>query len=229
MDDTAQVHEFPDSNTGAITKRAEVVLQALIDSMEQHGYPPSMRDLLPAVGLSSSSSVSNQLNNLERNGYIRRSSNVARGIEILRYPNGDAYGESEPVRELESSETAVEVPLLGTIAAGVGMIADEQRLDTMQLPRQLTGYGELFMLQVKGDSMIDAGIFEGDFVVVRRQSTCDNGDIVAAIINDEEATVKTYKKRDGQVWLMPHNPAYEPIDGTHALILGVVKTVLRKF
>jgi repressor LexA len=229
----AEIHEFPEPIGPGISKRAALVLQAMISGMEQRGFPPSIRDLLPEVGLTSVSSVSHQMTNLERHGYIRKSSNVARGIEILKYPDGRNYGDSESDDfQLPSVSTAasdsVGVPLLGAIAAGVGLVAQEEHLDTMQLPRQLTGHGELFMLQVRGESMIDAGIFDGDFVVVRRQPSCDNGDIVAAIINDEEATVKTFTKRNGQVWLMPHNPSFEPIDGNQALILGVVKTVLRK-
>jgi repressor LexA len=117
---------------------------------------------------------------------------------------------------------------LGTIAAGVGVIAEESVEDVLQLPRQLTGYGQLFMLRVKGDSMMNAGIVDGDFVVVRSQPNADNGEIVAALINDEEATVKTFKRVGSQVWLMPHNPEFEPIDGNEAQILGVVTTVLRK-
>jgi repressor LexA len=229
---TADIHEFPEPVGPGISKRAALVLQALIDGMENRGFPPSIRDLLPEVGLNSVSSVSHQITNLERHGYIRKSSNLARGIEILKYPDGRNYGETEVTtvsnQMVSDDSDSVGVPLLGSIAAGVGLVAQEEHLETMQLPRQLTGHGELFMLQVRGESMIDAGIFDGDFVVVRRQPSCDNGDIVAAIINDEEATVKTFTKRSGQVWLMPSNPLFEPIDGNNALILGVVKTVLRK-
>lgn len=226
MDNDANVSVFPDPIGPGISKRAAIVLQALIEGMETNGYPPSVRDLVPHVGLTSSSSISNQIQNLELNGYIRKSSKVARGIEILKYPNGEPYNGNQS--RASEPEDSVSIPLIGQIAAGVGLIAQEEHLETYALPRSLTGFGDLFMLEVKGDSMVDAGIFEGDFVVVRQQNNCNNGDIVAAIINDEEATVKTYKNRDGQVWLMPHNPAYEPIDGNQAQILGVVKTVLRK-
>lgn len=227
MANDTNISVFPDPIGPGISKRAAIVLQALIEGMETNGYPPSVRDLAPHVGLTSSSSISNQIQNLELNGYLRKSSKVARGIEILKYPNGEPYNSNQS--RTSEPEDSVDIPLIGQIAAGVGLIAQEDHLETYALPRSLTGFGDLFMLEVKGDSMVDAGIFEGDFVVVRQQNTCNNGDIVAAIINDEEATVKTYKKRDGQVWLMPHNPAYEPIDGTNALILGVVKTVLRKY
>lgn len=223
-----EIHELADevAAPGQLTQRQRIVLQAIIDSIEEHGFPPAVRDLCQLAGLASSSSVANQLSNLEKLGYIRRPSNLARGIEVLRDADGKPFGSSPTAI---SNEDAVEVGLIGEIAAGTGVLAQESFERTLTLPRELTGYGELFMLSVKGDSMIDAGIFEGDLVVVRSQPTAQNGEIVAALINDDtEATVKTYKKRDGQVWLMPHNPAYEPIDGNNARIMGVVKTVLRK-
>ena len=144
---------------------------------------------------------------------------------MLKDINGDPI---ENAATTTLTDTTVAIPLLGSIAAGVGVIADESVEDILQLPRQLTGYGQLFMLRVKGDSMMNAGIVDGDFVVVRSQPNAENGEIVAALINDEEATVKTFKRVGSQVWLMPHNPDFEPIDGNEAQILGVVTTVLRK-
>ena len=126
-----------------------------------------------------------------------------------------------------SAANTVDVPLVGRIAAGGPILAEQSVEDVVTLPRQLTGQGDLFMLTVSGDSMIDAAICDGDLVVVRRQNTAENGDIVAALL-DDEATVKTFRNKDGQVWLMPHNPAYTPIDGTHARIMGKVVSVLRK-
>ena len=126
-----------------------------------------------------------------------------------------------------SAANTVDVPLVGRIAAGGPILAEQSVEDVVTLPRQLTGQGDLFMLTVSGDSMIDAAICDGDFVVVRRQNTAENGDIVAALL-DDEATVKTFRNKDGQVWLMPHNPNYTPIDGTHARIMGKVVSVLRK-
>jgi len=142
----------------------------------------------------------------------------------------DEQPEVDAAAELSSSrsdERIVDVPLVGRIAAGGPILADQQVEDVFALPRQLTGDGELFMLNVSGDSMIDAAICDGDWVVVRRQQTAENGDIVAALL-DDEATVKTFRRRDGHVWLIPHNPAYTPIDGTHAQIMGKVVSVLRK-
>ena len=122
---------------------------------------------------------------------------------------------------------AHDVPLVGRIAAGVPITAEQHVDDVMRLPERLTGSGTLFMLEVHGDSMVDAAICDGDYVVVREQNSAVNGDIVAALL-DDEATVKTFRKENGHVWLMPHNPAYSPIDGTHATIMGKVVTVLRK-
>ena len=223
-----EVHELaePAAAPGRLTERQRIVLQAIIDAIQEHGFPPAVRDLCRLAGLASSSSVANQLSNLEKLGYIRRPSNLARGIEVLRDAEGNPLSVATAA---PASEESVEVGLIGEIAAGTGVLAEERFERMLTLPRELTGYGDLFMLTVKGDSMIDAGIFDGDLVVVRSQPTAESGDIVAALINDDaEATVKTYKKRDGQVWLMPHNPAFEPIDGNHARIMGVVKTVLRK-
>lgn len=209
-----------------LSQRQKAILSTIIESVQDRGFPPSVRELGQATGLASVSSISYQLSELERMGYIRRSSNQARGIEVLRDVNGDALDSA--ASQSTHADTTVAIPLLGTIAAGVGVIAEESVEDVLQLPRQLTGYGQLFMLRVKGDSMMNAGIVDGDFVVVRSQPNADNGEIVAALINDEEATVKTFKRVGSQVWLMPHNPEFEPIDGNEAQILGVVTTVLRK-
>lgn len=212
-------------STQGLSQRQKAILATIIESVQERGFPPSVRELGQATGLASVSSISYQLSELERLGYIRRSSNQARGIEVLKDINGDPI---ESAATTTLTDTTVAIPLLGSIAAGVGVIADESVEDILQLPRQLTGYGQLFMLRVKGDSMMNAGIVDGDFVVVRSQPNAENGEIVAALINDEEATVKTFKRVGSQVWLMPHNPDFEPIDGNEAQILGVVTTVLRK-
>lgn len=229
--ETTNVHPLADKEVpGGLTMRQRKILETIIEKIEDLGYPPSIRDLLESSGLQSVSSVTYQLTSLERLGYLRRSGGVARGIEILRRPDGsylsDAVTGSAP--SVQADENTVSIPLLGRIAAGPGVLATENIESVMSLPRELTGFGELFMLTVTGDSMIDAGIFDGDYVVVRSQPTANNGDLVAALINDDEATVKTFKKRDGQIWLMPHNPAYEPIDGNNSIIMGIVVTVMRK-
>jgi repressor LexA len=200
-------------------------IQAFIEhSLDSRGVPPSMREICDNTGLSSTSSVSHQLSQLERAGYIKRHANTARTLEILRRLTPEPEGPVAPVVAL--SDDLVSVPLVGRIAAGIPITAEQQVDEVMALPRQLVGNGDLFMLKVVGDSMIDAAICNGDWVVVRQQATANNGDIVAAML-DEEATVKVFKQRDGHTWLLPQNSAYEPILGDHASILGKVVTVLR--
>ena len=198
-------------------------IQAYIEhSLDSRGVPPSMREICDNTGLSSTSSVSHQLNQLERAGYIRRHANTARTLEVIKRltPELDA----PPI--LPSSDSVRMVPLVGRIAAGVPITADQQVDDVVALPDQLVGSGDLFMLKVVGDSMVDAAICDGDFVVVRTQNVADNGMIVAAMI-DGEATVKVFSKADGHVWLLPQNEDYAPIPADHATILGKVVTVVR--
>jgi repressor LexA len=200
-------------------------IQAFIElSLDSRGVPPSMREICDNTGLSSTSSVSHQLSQLERAGYIRRHANTARTLEILKRITPEAVARVSDIRSEDSH--AVQVPLVGRIAAGIPITAEQHVEDVMSLPRQLVGNGELFMLKVVGDSMIDAAICDGDWVVVRQQPTADNGDIVAAML-DDEATVKVFKQRDGHTWLLPQNSAYEPILGDHATVMGKVVTVLR--
>jgi repressor LexA len=200
-------------------------IQAFIEhSLDSRGVPPSMREICDNTGLSSTSSVSHQLSQLERAGYIKRHANTARTLEILKRLTPEADGPLAPV--IPQSESLVNVPLVGRIAAGIPITAEQHVEDVMALPRQLVGNGDLFMLRVVGDSMIDAAICDGDWVVVRQQADANNGDIVAAML-DDEATVKVFKQRDGHTWLLPQNSAYEPILGDHATVLGKVVTVLR--
>ncbi|MBD8584090.1 MULTISPECIES: transcriptional repressor LexA [unclassified Frigoribacterium] len=208
----------------ALTAKQESILAAIQASIAQSGYPPSMREIGDAVGLKSLSSVTHQLNQLELAGRIRRDPNRPRALEVL--------GEPAPVATVTSilstsddGDTA-HVPMVGRIAAGIPITAEQQVEDVMPLPRQLVGKGELFMLRVVGESMIDAAICDGDWVVVRQQQDAENGDIVAAML-DDEATVKVFRQRDGHTWLLPRNSAFEPIVGDHAQILGKVVAVLR--
>ena len=231
------VSELPDGPADAtgLTARQQRILEHLRDFMERRGYPPSMREIGEAVGLTRSSSVAHQLKVLEEKGFVRRDPNRPRALEVFLpevMASRRAVGSAD---ESSYDETGVGdavppptyVPMLGRIAAG-GPILAEQNLETVfPLPQELVGDGELFMLEVSGESMIDAAICDGDFVVVRREQTAENGEIVAALI-DGEATVKTFQRKGGQVWLLPHNPSYEPIDGTHATILGKVTAVLRR-
>ena len=221
-----------------LTWRQRKVLQVIRDSVQKRGYPPSMREIGEAVGLTSTSSVSYQLSTLQKKGYLHRDVGRPRTVEVrlpghspIR-PEGGREGEAEteavaPTSFDIPSQEAIYVPLVGRIAAGGPILAEQSVEDVFPLPRQLVGEGTLFLLKVAGDSMINAAIADGDWVVVRQQPDALNGDIVAAMI-DGEATVKTFKKSDGHVWLMPHNPSYAPILGDESSILGKVVAVLRR-
>jgi repressor LexA len=193
-----------------------------------------VREIGEAVGLTSTSSVHQELAVLQRKGYLRRDANRPRAVDV-RMPGESTRPTPGAVRHQDDDEAAARearptpayVPVLGRIAAGGPILAEQAVEDVFPLPRELVGSGTLFMLKVVGDSMVDAAITDGDWVVVRQQPNAENGDIVAAMI-EGEATVKTYKRRDGHVWLMPHNEAYQPIPGDDAVILGRVVTVLRK-
>jgi repressor LexA len=244
---SAAVREFPDRGEAGdgLTQRQRRVLEVIRDSIERRGYPPSVREIGEAVGLSSASSVAHQLSVLQRKGWLRRDPNRPRALDV-RLPGevpGDGAGPasgSAPAlggssaaggpgsgSDEASAPVPTYVPLVGRIAAGGPVLAEQAVEDVFPLPRELVGEGTLFMLKVTGDSMVEAAICDGDWVVVRQQPTAENGEIVAAMI-DGEATVKTYKRRDGHVWLLPHNPAYEPIPGDDATVLGRVVTVLRR-
>jgi len=234
---SSKVTELPDGPPDAtgLTPRQQRVLAHIKEAIEKRGYPPSMREIGEAVGLTSSSSVAHQLRVLEEKGFLKRDPNRPRALEVF-LPEVMAARRSLGVAdETGYDETgigdtvtpATYVPVVGRIAAGGPILADERIEDVFPLPKQLVGEGTLFLLRVSGDSMVEAAICDGDYVVIRQEQTADNGDIVAALI-DGEATVKTFQRKGGQVWLLPHNPSYDPIDGTHASILGVVTAVLRK-
>jgi repressor LexA len=225
-----------------LTWRQRKVLQVIRDSVQKRGYPPSMREIGEAVGLTSTSSVSYQLSTLQAKGYLHRDAGRPRTVEV-RLPGHPAVRpefeqDEEQTAEAPAgsfdipSQEAAYVPLVGRIAAGGPILAEQQVEDVFPLPKQLVGQGEHFLLQVSGDSMINAAITDGDWVVVRSQSDAENGEIVAAMVEGQgaegEATVKTFKKSDGHVWLIPHNPLYAPILGDEATILGKVVAVLRR-
>lgn len=241
-----------------LTYRQRAVLDVIRRSITERGYPPSMREIGAAVGLTSPSSVKHQLKQLEDKGYLRRDPNRPRAIEVVaeapvvsaapgRTPRTDAEAaaidertqEPAPLRpagfvapdpatpvQVMGRNTAF-VPLVGRIAAGVPLLAEQDVEDVFALPRRIVGDGELFLLQVVGESMIEAAICDGDWVVVRRQPVAENGEIVAAMI-DGEATVKTFRRERNAIWLLPANPAFSPIDGAQAEILGRVVAVLRR-
>lgn len=239
-----------------LTARQRSILQTIQSVIATRGYPPSMREIGDAVGLTSPSSVKHQLTVLERKGYLRRDPNLPRAMEVVGSGNQMAQASvhsptsaedptrgsaqsgatvtsmvehrlaSESAAENDSRPTASYVPVVGRIAAGGPILADQVIEDVFPLPRQLVGDGDLFLLRVSGDSMIEAAICDGDWVVVRRQPVAENGEIVAAMI-DGEATVKTFKRTSSEVWLLPQNAAYSPIAGNEAEILGRVVSVLR--
>jgi repressor LexA len=231
----AELPDHPDPEH-VLTWRQRKVLQVIRESVQRRGYPPSMREIGEAVGLTSTSSVSYQLSTLQAKGYLRRDAGRPRTVEV-RLPGkpairpateaaDEADTEAVPPMDITSQEAAF-VPVVGRIAAGGPILAEESIEDVFPLPRQLVGAGTLFLLKVVGDSMVNAAIADGDWVVVRQQPVADSGDIVAAMI-DGEATVKTFKRSSDHVWLMPHNPAYAPIPGEDAEILGRVVAVLRR-
>ncbi len=241
--------------TKGLTARQTKILETIQRSVSANGYPPSMREIGDTVGLASLSSVTHQLTQLEKLGYIRRDPKRPRAMEILvplllrgadtagaaagsgaassapdetsGTPRNNAGASApEAVSELTTAIDTALVPLVGRIAAGGPILADQQVEEVVPLPRQLVGHGDLFMLRVAGDSMVDAAICDGDWVVVRRQPTAENGDIVAALLEDE-ATVKTFRQRNGHTWLLPQNTRYEPILGDEATIMGKVVSVMR--
>jgi repressor LexA len=225
----ADLPDKPDPDH-VLTWRQRKVLQVIRESVQRRGYPPSMREIGEAVGLTSTSSVSYQLSTLQSKGYLRRDAGRPRTVEV-RLPGHPAV---RPEPEIDddtpmdiASQEAAYVPLVGRIAAGGPILAEESIEDIFPLPRQIVGEGNLFLLKVVGDSMINAAIADGDWVVVRQQPVAENGDIVAAML-DGEATVKTFKRSADHIWLMPHNPAYTPIPGDEAEILGKVVAVLRR-
>ncbi|GGS34668.1 MULTISPECIES: transcriptional repressor LexA [Actinokineospora] len=209
--------ELDHLDTSTLPPRQRQILAAVRDWVREHGYSPSTRELGDAVGLRSTSSVSRHLASLEERGFIRRSRAVSRPIDVRLF-----LGSSEQA----GPDGSVAVPVVGDIAAGVPITADEHVDDVLRLPAELTGRGTVFGLRVRGDSMVDAAICDGDIVVVRSQPEAHTGQIVAAMI-DGDATVKVLRRRGGHVYLDPCNPAYDPIDGDDAVILGIVVSVLR--
>jgi repressor LexA len=205
-----------------LTERQRAILEFIERSVRGRGYPPSVREIGAEVGLTSPSTVHSHLATLQRLGYLQRDPTKPRAIEVRwDSTSGATDVERRPVRH---------VPLVGDVAAGTNVLAAEHIEETLPLPADLTGDGDLFMLRVRGDSMIDLGILSGDYVVARVQATADNGDIVVAGIPGEEATVKTWRRRGGQIVLEPANPTLEPMvfDPSEVHLYGRVVTVLRK-
>lgn len=205
----------------ALTPRQREILNVISTSMQERGYPPSVREIGEAVGLNSPSTVHNHLNTLQKMGFLRRDPTKPRAIEVRFDTNSEVAMERRPSRH---------VPLIGDVAAGTGVLAQENVEDLIPLPTDFTGEGELFMLRVRGDSMIEAGILDGDFVVARQQTVAENGDIVVAGIPGDEATIKTFKKSGNNITLVPSNSSMKPMVFTsdEVQIYGILVTVMRK-
>ncbi len=235
------ISEMPDAAPDAtgLTPRQQRILNVLRESIEKRGYPPSIREIGELVGLTSSSSVAHQLRVLEGKGFIKRDPNRPRALEVFipelmaarrAIASADEAGLGAGYDQTglgDAIPTPTMVPMVGRIAAGGPILAEERVEEIFPLPKSLVGDGTLFLLEVSGDSMVGAAICHGDYVVIRQQPTAENGEVVAAML-DGEATVKTFQKKDGKIWLLPHNDAYDPIDGTYATILGKVTAVLRR-
>jgi repressor LexA len=208
-------------NEKDLTDIQSKIMQAIVSYRNEKGYNPTMREVGEAVGLSSVSSVSYQLSQLRERGYLNKAEAGQRAMDVLKSVSGlvDENGRT-------TADNVTSIPVVGRIAAGGPILAEQNIENHFTLPRELVGNGDLFILKVSGDSMIDAAICDGDWVVVRQQQTADNGDIVAALLEDS-ATVKVFKQTNGQTWLLPRNSAYDPIDGTHAVIMGKVVSVIR--
>lgn len=212
-----------------LTARQRAIMQVIRDSVARDGYGPTLREIGDATGLASPSSVSYQLSTLVRKGYLSRDAGRPR-TAVVRSLAGPAIGQRAAQPDDVGECKLAQVPLAGRIAAGSPILAEQLIEDVIPLPRQLVGEGNLIMLKVAGDSMIDAAIADGDWVVVRRETDIENGDIVAATIDgvEVEGTVKTFKRSDEHVWLMPQNRSYQPILGDNAVIVGKVVAVLRR-
>ncbi len=204
-----------------LTPRQRQILECIETSMRDRGFPPSVREIGEAVGLTSPSTVHTHLGNLQRLGFLRRDGSKPRAMEVRYDAASGAPVDRRPVRH---------VPLVGDVAAGTDVLAQENIEETMPVPADLTGDGDLFMLRVRGDSMIEAGILDGDYVVARAQPSADKGDVVVAGIPGDEATVKTYNRRAGKIVLEPANSRLEDMvyDPGEITIFGRVVTVLRR-
>lgn len=202
-----------------VSSRQQAILEFIRNEVKLKGYPPSVREIGEAVGLASSSTVHGHLDRLEKKGLIRRDPTKPRAIELL--------GQEESESNILFAQTVSRVPIIGKVTAGVPITATEHIEDYFPLPQNFTGEGQVFMLSVVGDSMIEAGIYNGDYVIVRQQQTADNGDIVVAMTEDDEATVKTFYKEKDHIRLQPENPTYQPLRLTHVTILGKVVGLFR--
>jgi repressor LexA len=228
MSDSAQPPD--DISNRMLTERQQKILDCVHQSVESRGYPPTLREIASAVGLKSTSAVTYQLRNLEEKGHLTRDAGMPRTVVEKSSRLRLAQESSEGVSSVSMSagpQNLISVPWFEQIAAGNPVIANLFSEGFMHLPSEMVGYGELFAIRVAGDSMVNASIFDGDYVVVRRQNDAVKGDIVAALI-EEEVTVKTFQHADGHVWLMPQNPSSEPIPGDGCRLMGIVVATVHR-
>lgn len=225
----------------SLSARQRRILEVIHDAVMLRGYPPSIREIGDATGLQSTSSVAYQLKQLEEKGFLRRDPNKPRAVDVRHFPGADdskkpgrktsttkSVAESAPGDIPEEASAPTYIPVVGRIAAGSPITAEENIDTYFPMPDDIVGNGELYMLQVVGDSMQDAGILDGDWVIIRSQSVAEEGEFVAALLDGEEATVKEFHRDSSGVWLLPHNDAYSPIKGDEAEIMGKVVSVFRK-
>lgn len=221
--------KMPDMSS--LSERQRRILDVINDAVLLRGYPPSIREIGDATGLQSTSSVAYQLKELEKKGFLRRDPNKPRAVNVRSLPQeGSSSRKPKSTPKVREDETATPprfVPIVGQIAAGSPILAEQNVEDYFPMPTEIVGDGDVYMLKVVGESMQDAGILDGDWVVVRAQKVAQQGDFVAAMI-DGEATVKEFHRDSTGVWLLPHNAVYEPIKADNAEILGRVVSVMRK-
>lgn len=221
------------SQMADLSDRQRRILEVIQDAVMLRGYPPSIREIGDAAGLQSTSSVAYQLKELEKKGYLRRDPNKPRAVDVRKLPGSEIRREPAPAKPAAAGSIPVDassasyIPVVGSIAAGSPILAEQNVSDYFPLPAEIVGDGELYMLQVVGESMRDAGILDGDWVVVRSQPVAEQGEFVAALI-EGEATVKEFHKDSTGIWLLPHNDAFSPIPGNDAEIMGKVVSVMRK-
>lgn len=214
------------ANSSLLTERESRILEYMKTQTKLKGYPPTVRELCQSLGIKSTSTAHKDLENLERKGYIRKDPSKRRAVEILDNEAQVSHGEELPSVDRED---VVDIPVVGRVAAGMPILAEQNIEDSFPVPARFVNGGEHFMLNVKGDSMIDAGIFDGDYIMIKRQNTARNGEIVVAMVDgfESEATVKTFYKEDGHIRLQPENPSMSPIIVNDVKILGLVKGVFR--
>lgn len=223
MENTVRVKRKKD---GSLNKREKAILKSIEKSVKEKGYAPSVREIGKEVGLSSTATVHGYLSRLQEEGYIRKEDNKGRTLKLLKSATGKLI-EDEPRKDFYLEKEMVEVPLVGKITAGMPILAVENVTDTFPIPIDFVGNSESFMLTVRGESMIEAGILDGDYILVRKQDNATNGEIVVALIEDE-ATVKTFYKEKDHIRLQPENSTMDPIIVPDCKILGKVIGVFRK-